>query len=120
MYTFPSPVESCVPRRDSHSDIVSRRESVAPPPCVRTSFRTMRLPKYFQPVGTSKQRKLSFSATRSNAIDVGMLRATPCTTLRPNPMLAKTLSGNGYSPLWRHNAPSVHRGRTGWPSRLRR
>ena len=37
----------------------------------------MRFPKYFHPVGTSKHGSESFSATRSRAMDVGMLRATP-------------------------------------------
>lgn len=37
----------------------------------------MRLPKNFQPVGTSKHSSLSFSATRSKAAPVGMERETP-------------------------------------------
>ena len=38
----------------------------------------MRLPKNFQPVGTSKKGKLCAAATRSNAPLVGIERATPC------------------------------------------
>ena len=39
---------------------------------------SMRLPKNFQPVGTSKKGKLCAAATRSNAPLVGIERATPC------------------------------------------
>ena len=39
---------------------------------------SIRLPKNFQPVGVSKNCTPSFSATRSSAPLVGMLRATPC------------------------------------------
>lgn len=39
---------------------------------------SMRLPKYFQPVGVSKNLMPSSLATRSSAAPVGMLRATPC------------------------------------------
>ena len=41
---------------------------------------SIRLPKNFQPVGTSKQGMPSFLATMSSAHEVGMLRAHP---LRP-------------------------------------
>ena len=40
---------------------------------------SMRLPKNFQPVGTSKKVSPCFLATRSSAALVGMLRATPYT-----------------------------------------
>ena len=39
---------------------------------------SMRLPKNFQPVGTSKKGRLCAAATRSNAPLVGIERATPC------------------------------------------
>jgi len=39
---------------------------------------SMRLPKKFQPVGTSKKGRPFAAATRSSAPLVGMLRATPC------------------------------------------
>ena len=39
---------------------------------------SMRLPKNFQPVGTSKHLRPSFSATLSSAPLVGILLATPC------------------------------------------
>lgn len=39
----------------------------------------MRFPKYFHPVGTSKNSSPRSLATRSNAPLVGMLRATPYT-----------------------------------------
>ena len=38
---------------------------------------SIRLPKNFQPVGTSKHGILSFSATRSSAHEVGIERAQP-------------------------------------------
>ena len=38
---------------------------------------SIRLPKNFQPVGTSKNGRLSFSATRSSAPLVGIERASP-------------------------------------------
>merc|ERR1719387_646848 len=42
---------------------------------------SIRLPKNFHPVGTSKHSMPFFAATRSNAPDVGMERAQP---LRPS------------------------------------
>jgi hypothetical protein len=66
-----SPAEHRDTDRSTHKEGEGEREATPA---------SMRLPKYFQPVGTSKKGSCRAVATRSRAPLVGMERATPCVT----------------------------------------